>query len=306
MKRKSRAFFVVLATVAVTSIALGQPGEKPRPGGPEKAQAARRQNAEQRQLAQKIRNQIADLKGDHEILIAQLRTIHTTALKEEATEAAGKIEKLISTRQKTFQNRMKQLQQQQQRVQRAMRERMQRPERPQRKGRRAPGFELKSFDGRTVSLAQYKGRVVVLEWFNMDCPFSKYHYETKSTMVDLAKKYKDKEVVWLTVNSTNNTTPEVNLAFAKKHKLPFPILDDRSGRVGRAYGARTTPHMIIVNKNGFIVYDGAIDSVPLGKAKEGVETISYVDQALAQLTSGRKVSTPATPPYGCSVKYGRR
>jgi len=306
MKRNSSTFLVVLATVAVTSIALGQPGERPGPGDPEEALAARRQNAEQRQLVQKVRRQIADLKGDHEILIAQLQAIHAAALKEKAAQTADKVEGLIAARQETFQTRLQQLQQQQQRIQRAARERMVRPERPQRKGRRAPDFELKSFDGRTVALAQYKGRVVVLEWFNMDCPFSKYHYETKSTMVDLAKKYKDKEVVWLAVNSTSSTTPEVNLAFAKKHKLPFPILDDRSGRVGRAYGARTTPHMLIVDKDGLIAYDGAIDSAPLGKAKEGVETIGYVDQALAQLTSGQKVSTPATPPYGCSVKYGRR
>ena len=240
------------------------------------------------------------------MLIAQLEAIHAAALKEEATRTADKIEKLIAAQQETFQTRMRQLQQQQQRIQRAAREQMGRPERPQRRGRRAPAFELKSFDGQTVSLAQYKGRVVVLEWFNMDCPFSKYHHETKSTMVDLAKKYKSKEVVWLTINSTNNTTPEANQAFAKRHKLPFPILDDRAGRVGRAYGARTTPHMIIVDKEGLIAYNGAIDSAPLGKAKEGVEAIGYVDQALAQLMSGRKVSTPATPPYGCSVKYDRR
>lgn len=305
MKRKSMAFFVVLATIALTSTALGQPGERLRPSGPGQGVAARRQNAEQQQQVQKVRQQITDLKGDHEMLIAQLKTIHTNALKEKATETAGKIERLIAARQKTFQNRMTQLQQQQQRVQRTMRERRQRPERPQRRSRRAPDFELKSFDGRTVSLARYKGRVVVLEWFNTDCPFSKYHHETKSTMVDLAKKYKGKEVVWLTINSTNTTTPEANLAFAKKHKLPFPILDDRNGRMGRAYGARTTPHMLIIDKNGFIAYNGAIDSAPLGKAKEGVEPVNYVDQALAQLTSGRKVSTPATPPYGCSIKYGR-
>jgi peroxiredoxin len=306
MTRRSIAFLVVLGTIAVTSMALGQSDDRPRPDNPEEALAARRQNAEQRQLMQKVRQQIAEMKGDHETLVAQLRAIHAAALKEKATETADKVERLIAKQQETFQTRMGQLQQHQQRIQRAARERMVRPERPQRRGRRAPDFELKSFDGQTVSLAQYKGRAVVLEWFNMECPFSKYHYETKPTMVDLARKYKDKEVVWLAVNSTNHTTPEVNLAFAKKHKLPFPILDDRSGRVGRAYGARTTPHIIIVDKDGVIAYNGAIDSAPLGKVKEGVEAVNYVDQALAQLTAGQKVSTPATPPYGCSVKYARR
>ncbi len=306
MKQKSTAILVVLAAITLTSTVLGQPGGRPRPTRPGEAIAPRRQGAEQRQLAQRIRGQIAELKGNQEILMTQLKAIHELALREKATATADKVAKLISTRQEVYRDRMKQLQEQQQRVQRAMRERTQRPERPQRQGRLAPDFELNGFDGRTASLAQYKGRVVVLEWFNTGCPFSKYHYETKPTMVNLAKKYKGKEVVWLAINSTNNTTPEANIAFAKKHKLPYPILDDRAGRVGRAYGARTTPHIIIVDKEGIVAYNGAIDSAPMGKAKEGVQSIGYVDQALAQLTSGQKVKTPATPPYGCSVKYGRR
>lgn len=306
MKQTPIALSIVLAAIMLTSTVLGQPPARPRPDRPSELMAPRRQNAEQQQLAQRIRSEIAELKGHQEILIAQLKTIRASALKEEATETADKIEKLISTRQEIFQERMKQLRERQQRVQRALRDRTQRPERPQRQGRRAPEFELDSFDGRTASLSQYKGRVVVLEWFNMGCPFSKYHYETKPTMVNLAKKYKGKEVVWLAINSTNNTTPEANVAFAKKHKLPYPILDDRAGRVGRAYGARTTPHIIIINKDGMIAYNGAIDSAPMGKVKEDVQSIGYVDQALAQLTSGQKVSTSATPPYGCSVKYGRR
>jgi len=87
-----------------------------------------------------------------------------------------------------------------------------------------------------------------------------YHYEKASTMTELAKKYKDKNVVWFAVNSTNPTTPEANREFAKKYKLPYPILDDRSGTVGRLYGAITTPHLFIVNKDGVVVYDGAIDN----------------------------------------------
>jgi len=306
MKRTSTVLFIALAAITLASTALGQPPVRQRPNSPGEAMAPRRQNAEQRQLAQKIRDEIADLKGHQEILIAQLKAIHASALKEKATATADKIEKLISDRQDVFEMRLERLKERQQRVQRALREGMQRPDRPQRRGRKAPEFKLSSFDGRSVSLSQYKGRVVVLEWFNMDCPFSKYHYATKPTMVDLAKKYKGKEVVWLAINSTNSTKPEANTAFAKKHKLPFPILDDRAGRVGRAYGARTTPHMIIVDKDGNIAYNGAIDSAPMGKAKPGVKSINYVDQALEQLTAGKKVTTSATPPYGCSVKYARR
>ena len=128
-----------------------------------------------------------------------------------------------------------------------------------------------------------------------------YHYETKNTMVQLAEKYKNKNVVWLAINSTNHTTPQANIEFSQKNKLPFPILDDRSGKVGRAYDAKTTPNIFIINPRGRIVYDGAIDDSPLGNKKEGV--VNYVDNVLAELTAGKTVSPKNTKPYGCTVKY---
>ena len=193
-----------------------------------------------------------------------------------------------------------------------LRQRPERPDRPPRQqpadtqssAKRAPNFELNSFDGKTVSLSDYRGKIVVLEWFNMECPFSIYHYETKNTMPGLAEKYKSKNVVWFAVNSTNHTTPAVNKTFTKKYKLAFPILDDRSGKVGRAYGAKTTPHIFIINPRGRIVYDGAIDDSPMGKKKDGV--VNYVDNALAELTTGKAVSTTNTKPYGCTVKYANK
>jgi peroxiredoxin len=169
---------------------------------------------------------------------------------------------------------------------------------------RAPGFKLSSFGGKTVSLSDYRGKTVVLEWFNMECPFSLYHYKTKNTMASLANKYKSKNVVWLAVNSTNHTTPAANKKFTEKHKLSFPILDDRSGKVGRAYGAKTTPHIFVINPRGRIVYDGAIDDSPMGKKKEGV--VNYVDNVLAELTAGKAVSVSNTKSYGCTVKYATK
>ena len=167
----------------------------------------------------------------------------------------------------------------------------------------APPFKLSTFDGKQVSLSDYGGKTVVLEWLNFECPFVKYHYEKPKTMIQLAEKYKGKNVVWLAINSTSHTTPEANKDFAKQQKLPYPILDDRSGRVGRAYGAKTTPHMYVINRRGRIVYEGAIDNSPLGKASGGKEVINYVDKALEELTTGRRVSMAKTEPYGCSVKY---
>jgi len=168
-------------------------------------------------------------------------------------------------------------------------------------GKTAPKFTLTNYDGRTISLSDYKGKIVVLEWFNYECPFVKYHYEEAKTMIKLADKYKDKNVVWLAINSTVHLTTEKNEEFADKHKLSYPILDDRSGKTGRAYGAKTTPHMFIIDTEDRVAYSGAIDNSPLGKKKEGV--INYVDRALAELTTGKMVSIPNTKPYGCSVKY---
>jgi len=168
---------------------------------------------------------------------------------------------------------------------------------------KAPQFTLKNYDGKEVSLSDCAGKIVVLEWFNYECPFVVYHYEKPKTMASLAAKYKDKDVVWLAVNSTKHLTTEKNKAFAEEHKLGYPILDDRAGKVGRAYSAKTTPHMFIIDTEGKIVYDGAIDNSPMGRKKE--DAVDYVDTALAALTAGKAVSTAKTKPYGCSVKYAR-
>ena len=178
------------------------------------------------------------------------------------------------------------------------------------KGEQQPGaakaqqFTLKSFAGKEISLSDYKGKIVVLEWFNDECPFVKYHYDTVTTMVGLANKYKDRGVVWLAINSTNHTTPEQNKEWTTKHNLPYPILDDRSGEVGRAYGATNTPHMFVIDKEGNIAYEGAIDNNNKIDANKK-DVINHVDDALAELISGKAVSAAKTEPYGCNVKYAK-
>jgi peroxiredoxin len=167
-------------------------------------------------------------------------------------------------------------------------------------GSKAPEFSLANYDGKTVNLSDYKGKIVVLEWFNYECPFVKYHYEKANTMIELPDKYKDKGVMWLAINSTAHQTTEGNKEFAEKHKVGYPILDDRTGKVGHLYGAITTPHMFIIDAKGNIAYNGAIDNSPMGKE---ANVINYVDKALEELTSGKEVSTTNTKPYGCTVKY---
>jgi peroxiredoxin len=170
---------------------------------------------------------------------------------------------------------------------------------------KAPDFTLQNYDAKEYKLSDYKGKIVVLEWFNYECPFVKYHYEKASTMKDLAAKYKDKNVVWLAINSTSHLEAAKNKEFAEKHAVLYPILDDSSGKVGHEYNATNTPNLFIIDAEGNIVYSGAIDNAPLGKAPEGAAYVNYVDKALDELTTGKPVTTAQTKPYGCTVKYAK-
>ena len=162
----------------------------------------------------------------------------------------------------------------------------------------APAFSLEDQDGKAVNLADLKGKIVVLEWTNPDCPFVQRHYQADTmTMTKLASKYKDSGVVWLAINSTNYMGRDKYKAWIKEHNLPYTILDDHTGAVGKTYGAKTTPHMFVIDKVGSIAYQGAID--------DQASKVNYVAQALEELLAGKAVSIPQTKPYGCSVKYGK-
>ena len=164
---------------------------------------------------------------------------------------------------------------------------------------KAPAFTLEDVDGKRVSLSDFAGKVVVLEWANPGCPIW-LRVHKAGTFKALAEKYKDKGVVWLAINSTHTSDREKNRKFAEAEGLPYPYLDDHAGDVGRAYGARATPHMFIIDKTGALAYQGAIDDDPSGKKEKRV---NYVDQALSELLADKAISVPKTEPYGCSVKY---
>jgi peroxiredoxin len=168
-------------------------------------------------------------------------------------------------------------------------------------GDTAPAFTLPDSAGKKVSLSDYEGKIVVLEWTNPDCPFVKRHNQ-EGSMKKLTSAYDDRGVVFLTINSTNYMDGEANATYAKKEQLSWPVLVDQDGTVGHAYGAKTTPHMYIIDGNGKVVYNGAIDSDPRGSEKAADRT-NYVAEALDELLAGKPVSTPETKPYGCSVKY---
>ena len=130
-------------------------------------------------------------------------------------------------------------------------------------------------------------------------------HQKGGTLKALYEKYQAKGVVFLGINTTKYHTKSVNKKRIEQYKLPYPVLNDQSGAAGRAYGARTTPDLRIIHKDGTIAYTGAYDNAPRGKVRGGGEKVNYVDKALEELLAGKSVSTPKTRPYGCSVKYAK-
>lgn len=175
-------------------------------------------------------------------------------------------------------------------------------------GKPAPDFTLQDLDGKEVKLSSFKGKTVVLEWFNPECPFVKAAHG-KGSLVDTAKQQQKKGVVWLSVNSgaagKQGTGVEKNKAAVKSFAMENPVLLDEAGTVGKAYGATNTPHLFIVDAKGTLVYRGGIDNSPDGEGKspEGGKLINHVVAALEDLAANRPVKTPDTKAYGCSVKY---
>jgi peroxiredoxin len=169
-------------------------------------------------------------------------------------------------------------------------------------GAPAPDFTLTDAAGKTHSLKDYAGKVVVLEWTNQGCPFVRAHYAAH-TMTTLAQKYADQGVVWLAINSTFSNKPDETVAWTKEQGLTYPTLLDPSGDVGRAYGAKSTPHMFVIGKDGKLAYMGAIDDNPDGKV---ATPHNYVDAALSALVAGKPVEVASTKQYGCSVKYAAK
>ena len=175
-------------------------------------------------------------------------------------------------------------------------------------GLSAPDFTLTAVDGEQVTLSQYRGKYVVLEWFNSQCPFVQKHYDS-GNMQNLQANYTGKGIVWLAINSTNPEHSNYRDAGRSKNILsdwnakPDALLFDLDGTVGRAYGARTTPHMYIIDPDGKLVYKGGIDDKPSARVRDIPGAKNYVVAALDQLLAGREVSDSDTRPYGCSVKY---
>ncbi len=176
-------------------------------------------------------------------------------------------------------------------------------------GQPAPAFTTTDASGRPVSLSNYRGKHVVLEWTNPGCPYVQKHYDG-GNMPATQKAAVDKGVVWLSVATTAKShvdyrAPVDLMAWQKsKGAAPTATLMDTDGKVGRAYGARTTPHMYIVDPAGKLVYAGGIDNIASANPADIAKATNYVNLALAEALAGKPIAQPVTRAYGCSVKYG--
>ena len=175
-------------------------------------------------------------------------------------------------------------------------------------GSAAPQFSVADATGKTVQLADYKGKFVVLEWTNPECPFVRAQYGADA-MQALQKEAGAKDVVWLSINSTNQSSSEYKTGaqmsqwMKDKGAAQNAILIDSTSATGRAYAARTTPHMFVIDPNGRVVYEGAIDDKRSARASDRGTAHNYVRAALNESLAGKPVSVASTAPYGCSVKY---
>jgi len=175
-------------------------------------------------------------------------------------------------------------------------------------GEPAPAFTVSATTGNTVSLADQRGKIVVLEWTNHDCPYVRKHYES-GNMQMLQKEITGQGVVWLTVISSSPgtqgyvTPKQADELTSTRKASPTAVLLDPTGVVGRAYGATNTPHMYVIDKAGLLVYAGAIDDRPTTRRSDVQGAHNYVRAALDDVAAGRPVKTPVTRAYGCTVKY---
>jgi peroxiredoxin len=179
---------------------------------------------------------------------------------------------------------------------------------PPRVGQPAPQFTATDSQGQSHSLSRYRGQYVVLEWHNQGCPYTRKHY-VSGNMQDLQREWTAKGVAWFTVISSAPgeqgyvTHAQENAYLKRMHAEPTAVLMDSAGKLGRLYGAKTTPEMYVIDPEGMLIYEGAIDDRPTPDVSDIKGADNYVDDALSQSMSHQSIARPYTRPYGCSVKY---
>jgi hypothetical protein len=177
-------------------------------------------------------------------------------------------------------------------------------------GSPAPDFSLTDLDGKLQKLSDFKGKIVVLEWNNPDCPFVKKHYDKSGNLPALQKSATADGVIWLTINSGaagseggDYSAAQLKAYLQKNHAAPTAYLADHDGKVGHLYSAKTTPHLFVITPGGILAYEGAIDSIRSAEPSDIAKATNYLTAALTAVKAGKPVEKANTEPYGCSVKY---
>lgn len=174
-------------------------------------------------------------------------------------------------------------------------------------GKPAPDFTLTDLEGKTHRLSEHAGKIVVLEWFNPGCPFVNYAH-TEGPLVSMAADLGKEGVVWLAINSAapgkQGGDVASNEEAVEKFKMAYPVLRDETGAVGKAYDAKKTPHIFLIDAEGVLKYAGGIDNAPMGEVDGDEPKRNHLTEALTDLRAGKPVRVPSAPPWGCTVKYG--
>ncbi|MBI5363492.1 MAG: redoxin domain-containing protein [Planctomycetes bacterium] len=172
-------------------------------------------------------------------------------------------------------------------------------------GKPAPDFTLTDVDGKLVKLSDFKGKIVVLEWFNQDCPYCQYAYGDAGPLKELPERMTKRGIVWLSINSGTSANADAAKKFLAARKSNARVLLDADGKVGTAYAAKTTPHCYVVDEKGVLRYRGALDNAPMGQVADRESKTNHVEAAVNALENGKAVTRQETKPYGCPVKYAK-
>jgi peroxiredoxin len=299
---------ILIGAILITQTVWSQT----RPGAAqERSRAPRGRTAPQRDMQADMTRQLTDAQSQIKKIQAEqrkfntdLNAIHALATEEKAAKTLDKINQLIKARNVQYRVQVKNLSQRVLRIKTTMASLAKRNQAENRINTMAPAFSAKTVSGETINSSQNKGKVIVMEWLNPECQFTRLAYQ-RGKVTDLARQYANrKDVTWLSVCSAQSNRPASLLKFMETHKIEHPVINDATGEMARLYYAKATPQFIIIGKDGKIAYSGAFDN-SLPKPKDGKVT-GYVANALAEILQGKPVKIPSTPPTGTPIKTGRR
>ncbi len=307
-----QSIIALMAVTLMTPVVWAEEASKNRRANENRVKVVDRRRASNRGTARNdagdYQRRLADLEGrlkqlrsDHETLVHALHEIHAIADRERAGDTVASLNALIEDQTKEYQSRVRSMERGLGRL-RSIVQRIEDRTVVNRAGSKAPKFRLRGSDGKTVRLADHAGKIVVLEWVNPECPIAKQYYDRKVPQ-KLARKYQDEGVVWLGINSGRDQTTQQNRKFIETFDLDYPILEDPAGAIARLYGAKSTPHVFIIDRRGTIAYNGAVDdSTRSSRAKKKTIT-HFVEDALSALVAGSTVKVPFTQPIGTPIAY---